>query len=361
MKRTIMPLEQIPDWEMRLARVDAFWHGEILDRPVVVMHLPKPNPDYPAPPPKTYPSPRERWFDAEQIARSALHGVMNTDYLGDALPSHNPNLGPEIFSAFFGQELEFSDGTSWSVPCLHDWSEADRLEFREDNPYWRKLLEITDAALELGRNRFYVGLTDFHPGGDAVAAFRDPMQFNVDLLDHPAEVKRLLRRVTDTYFRVYDLCYERLRRANQATTCWAGIVSSRKWYVPSNDFSCMVSKAMFDEFFLPGIAEECRFTEASVYHLDGPDALRHLDSLLQIPELNAIQWVQGAGHGPASDWVHIYRKCQAAGKGLQIGIHVNELHFIMENLRPNGVYLSVWGIQNRDEADAVLKTVARWR
>ena len=52
----------------------------------------------------------------------------------------------------------------------------------------------------------------------------------------------------------------------------------------------MVSKETFDDLFLPGIRQECRHAEASLYHLDGPNALTHLDSLLEIPELDAIQW-----------------------------------------------------------------------
>ena len=39
----IMPIAHIPDWEQRLARQDAFWECEILDRPVVLITLPKPS------------------------------------------------------------------------------------------------------------------------------------------------------------------------------------------------------------------------------------------------------------------------------------------------------------------------------
>lgn len=100
--------------------------------------------------------------------------------------------------------------------------------------------------------------------------------------------------------------------------------------------------------------------EASIYHLDGPDALRHLDSLLAIKELNAIQWVYGAGRGRASDWLHVYRKCQAAGKGIQFGVGVDELDAIISNLRPEGVFMSVQ-VRNPAEAEAVLKRVATWK
>ena len=356
----MMPIDHIPDWEQRLTRQDAFWNGEILDRPVVIMTLPKSNPEYSWPTPKAYATLRDRWMDTEYGTERALAGVMNTEYLGDALPSAWPNLGPEVFSAFFGCEMEYGETTSWSIPNLHDWAEVDQLRFSEDNFYYEKLLEMTDTLLEVGKNTFYTGITDLHPGGDAIAAFRDPQVLNVDMIEAVEEVKALLDDVTQVYFRVYDFYYEKLKGAGQAITTWAGVVSTKKWYVPSNDFSCMISKEMFDEVFLPGIIEECRHLEASIYHLDGPDALKHLDSLLAIKELNAIQWVYGAGQGRASDWMPVYKKCQAAGKGLQITLEVDELDIFMEHLHPEGLWIRLSGVQDRDQAEALLRKVSKW-
>lgn len=47
---------------------------------------------------------------------------------------------------------------------------------------------------------------------------------------------------------------------------------------------------MYDDFCLPGMKEVARHFEFSIYHLDGEGALRHLDSILEIPGLRAIQW-----------------------------------------------------------------------
>jgi hypothetical protein len=357
---TIMPIEQISDWQERLRRQDAFWQREIIDRPVVIMTCPKPVPARPWPPARQWAGMRDRWMDAEYNAECALAGVMNTDFLGDSLPTACPNLGPEVFSGFFGTQLEYGEQTSWSIPNLEDWSKVDALQFSMDNVYWRKLMELTDVLLEVGRNRFFTGITDLHPGADAIAAFRDPLNLNIDMIEHQQEVKALVDRVTDVFGVVYDAFANKLQAAGQAITCWPGIVSSRRWYVPSNDFSCMISKQMFDETFLPGITRECQHLEASIYHLDGPGALRHLDSLLEIPELNAIQWVFGEGNGPASKWMHVYQRCQQAGKGLQIGISVDELDYFMQNLRPEGVWLSLQGIRSREHADALLRKISGW-
>lgn len=357
----MMPIEHVPDWEKRLARQDACWNREIIDRPVVMILLPKNNPDYPWPSRKSWPTLKDRWMDAEYQAELALAGVMNTGYYGDALPHAFPNLGPEVFSAFFGCELEYGETTSWSIPNLKDWSETEKIEFCDDNLYWKKLLELTDTYLEIGKGKFYTGISDMHPGGDAIVAFRDPQMLSIDMIDNLEAVKKLLAKIDDAYIHVYDLYFNKLKIAGQAICSWPSMVSTKKWYVPSNDFSCMISKAMFDKVFLPGIAKECKHYEASVYHLDGPNALRHLDSLLEIQELSVIQWVYGAGNGRATDWLDVYRKCQTAGKGLELCIEPDELDCIMKNLRPEGVFLTVRGVMDSESAKAIINKVAGWK
>ena len=145
-------------------------------------------------------------------------------------------------------------------------------------------------------------------------------------------------------------------------TSWTALVHDGKFYIPSNDFSCMISREMFEEFFLPGIAEECRFYERSIYHLDGPGALRHLDSILQINELDAVQWVPGAGNEGYARWVWVYQKIQRAGKALELRITLDELPLVFETLEPEGVWFShIKGISDRYTANEVIKRITAWK
>lgn len=359
--RRIMPIDRIPDWRRRIERVDACLDRAILDRPVVWCTVWPREPRVPWPARKSWNTIRDRWMDVEWVADVAYAAAMNAEYLGDALPATHPNLGPEVFSAFFGAELEFSNDSSWSIPCLRRWEDAGKLEFSTGSPYWQKMEELYDALLARGRGVFYTGITDLHPGGDAIAAFRDPETFAVDMIEARDEVRTLLARVNEAYFRVFDHYCGKLEAAAQPITSWHRYVTTRRQYVPSNDFSCMISKAMFDDVFLPGIREECRHTGASVYHLDGPDAIRHLDSLLAIPELNAIQWVCGAGKGPVTRWLDLLRRIQDAGKGVQVlDVHPHELDAVMQALRPEGVWLDLAGVGTRDEGEALIRKVERW-
>lgn len=356
----IMPIHGMDDWERRLDRMDAFWDREVIDRPPAAIIIEKPEAAAREPAGGRWDELRERWLDVDFRSDYALATVDRHDYLGDALPKAIPNLGPEVFSAFFGTPLEFGERTSWSVPNLKDWDRADDLQFSEDNVYWRAIMDLTDALLEKGRYRCYTGMTDLHPGGDALAAFRDPATLAMDLIDHREEVAALLDRVTRVYLRLYDVFYEKLRAAQQPTCTWHKLVSRRKWYLPSNDFSCMISKEMFDDIFLPGIVQECRHLQAALYHLDGPGALRHLDSLLAVPELNGIQWVCGSGNGRASDWYEVYHKCQAAGKVISVPLQVDELEAFMDAFKPGGVFLNMSNVRDREEAERVLKRLTTW-
>ncbi len=350
-----------PDYEQTKRRIDAFWERQIIDRPVVQFIISKPLAAQQPLPTSRHASPAGRWLDAGYQAELALAALSNGLYPGDTLPVAWPNLGPEVFAAFFGCPLEFGDyGTSWSAPALKDWSRAGSIHLDWENYYLKKLLEMTDALLEVGRGRFITGMTDWHPGGDAVAALRDPQNLALDLVEHPAEVKALLAQIEQDYYAVYDLFYEKLRQAGQPITAWINLACDGKYYIPSNDFSALISSAMFEEFFLPGIQRECQFLEHSIYHLDGPGAILHLDLLLAIPELDAVQFVPTESDAAVARWAPLYRRIQAAGKGVHFTCDVAEIDDVIELLKPEGLYLQVKNAPSLEAAEGVLKKLERW-
>ena len=98
------------------------------------------------------------------------------------------------------------------------------------------------------------------------------------------------------------------------------------------DFCCMISPRMFERFVKPELAESCRKLDRAFYHLDGPGQLRHLDSLLEIPELAGVQWIPGAGAAPADEWIDVYRRIRAAGKLVQFTGDVDQLERVGQAL-----------------------------
>ena len=135
-----------PDYGKCKQRIEAFWERELIDRPVVQFSLGKPAEKRVPLPASHHATSAERWLDATYQIELALASLANQEFLGDTLPIAYPNLGPEIFSAFYGCPIHFGDyGTSWTDPILHDWAMPTSVRLDWHSPYLLKLHEMTDA------------------------------------------------------------------------------------------------------------------------------------------------------------------------------------------------------------------------
>ena len=353
--------EAKPDFEEVLERYEAWWDCRIIDRPLVHMEYVLPKEERVPRPQKTYENVRDRWMDTEHIVACAKVRSKNTIFFADSLPIAWPNLGPEIFSALYGCELEYGERTAWSKPILSDLSDEsiDGLKLDTYGFYFKKLIEMTDALIEAGRAKFIVGYTDLHPGADGIAALRDPAALLIDTIENPEAIKRLNDKITTDFLEVYDFFYDKLSAAGMPSTSWLSATCKGKYHIPSNDFSCMVSDEAFEDLFIPGIIRECRHMDRCIYHLDGPGALRYLDRLLEIPEIHAIQWVPGAGRENWLEWIDVYKRIQAANKAFTINVPKRQLDQLFETLAPEGVLLGV-GVRDREDAEATLAKIAKW-
>ena len=73
----------------------------------------------------------------------------------------------------------------------------------------------------------------------------------------------------------------------------------------------------------------------NIFHLDGKGMLRHLDRILEVPEIAAIQWVQGVGDDlPILQWLPVIKKIQAAGKGVIVDLQLDELEPFIAAMDP---------------------------
>ena len=146
-----------------------------------------------------------------------------------------------------------------------------------------------------------------------------------------------------------------IAKKQRGTCAWINLWSPGKTYPVQNDFTCLISTKMYEEFFLEEIIKEINYLDYSIYHLDGPDALKHLDMLLEIPGLNAIQWLPGAGLAKegVAKWIPIYKKIQAKRKSIIVYCRPNEVNFVLENLSPKGLLIST-GCSSQQEAQQLL-------
>ena len=353
-----MELTTKPDLEACLDRVEAWWDRQIVDRPPVTIGVRgRPAREVPA----RHASLRDRWLDAEYAVDRAEAAVEAGVFLAETFPRYMPNVGPEVCATAYGCELEFSERTSWSVPIAGSIREVTAMGPDLDTPYWTVIRRMTDLSLERGAGRWITAVADLHTNGDLLAALRDPQRLALDYADDFAGVVAACRHVTTHFGVFFEDLYGRIAAAGLPCSTWRTTISRGRCYYASCDFICMISPPMFAGTILPVIEWEIGQLDRAIFHLDGPGALQHLDALLALDDLHAIQWVYGAGAGPAAAWIDLYRRIQDAGKGIEVHASgLDDARTIMEHLRPEGVWLCVGGGYDRAEAEAFLAETARW-
>jgi CheY-like chemotaxis protein len=352
-------LESKPDFNMAMKRIYAWYTQQVLDRPPV--RFTRHNAEYESADNIWKPEwqgLKDKWFDVDYQIERFLTQVQGKRYHGETFPIFWPNLGPSVFSAFYGCPLEFGEVTAWAQPILQDYTYPPVLDRQHE--LLRKLEELTLAALEVCEGKFLVGYSDFHPGLDWLAAIRGAEPLMLDMIDAPQGPASLLCQVTADFFEVYDHFDAMLKARRQPSVTWMAIPSFGKMHIPSCDFASMISPRQFREFAVPALAEEVQHMTHNIFHVDGKGVARHLDAILDLPNLHAIQWVQGVGNDtPIIQWLPLIRRIQAAGKSVVVDLSPAELEDFIGAVQPEGIFLTM-ASENEEEERAILKRIAQW-
>jgi hypothetical protein len=359
MTRWTLALETKPDANEAMGRIEAWLEQAILDRPPV--RFTRHNAEYDAADniwKEGWRDLRDKWFDEEYQLERFLIQVRGRRFLGETFPIYWPNLGPSVFSAFYGCPLTFGEVTTWAEPMLADYATPIALDW--ENVYLRKLEGLTRLALEMGVGQFIVGYTDLHPGLDWLAAMRGSERLAFDLLDHPHAVRTCLTTGTSDFLRLYDQFDAVLKSAGQPSVSWMAIPSLGRMHIPSCDFATMISPRHFHQFALPALHAEMEHMTHNIFHVDGKGVARHLDAILELPNLQAIQWVQGVGDDqPILQWAPLIQRIQAAGKSVVVDLATSELEAVIGALRPEGLLLCLPS-ESEEEERAILRRVEKW-
>jgi hypothetical protein len=348
---SLMRLEFKEDFARSAERFKAFWAREALDGPMVEVVAPR-RPGVPKGTQRILDGPT--WADPQPTLDQMQAHFAGNYYAGDAYPFWYPNLGPGTLGGFLGNAIHFDvpHDTSWQHPLIADLAQM-RWQIDEQNPYWQATLAWTRRIAARAPDRFIVGMADLGMGADVLAQLRGPENFCLDLVESPQAVSDALRAVRGLWQQCYQRLYDLFPPGN-GSCCWLPAWAPGRSFPLQNDFSCMVSREMYEKFFLEDLIAHCRFLDYPVYHLDGPGAVKHLDLLLDIPELKAIQWTAGDGQPPMPHWVGMLRRIQAAGKGLVLYVSPRELDVLTAQLQPEGVIYLLW-VDTPEQADGIVR------
>ncbi len=327
-------------------RMNAWWDREIIDRPVLSYYYPKKRGKLGA----FLDTVGEDWTLAKNYEDidNALDGYEKrageTYFGGESLPFYFPNYGPGIMAAVFGVSPQFKTGTMWfSLPTKPD-DIVDHLEsvkINQNNEWYSRLLRITEYAANRARKNYLISVTDIGGVLDILSSFLGPTNIILTMKRNPNIIDTCRTIILEKLLKVYDDLQKIISQFCDGCSCWLGVWSKKRWYALQSDFSAMLNPEWFKKFVLPDLVIQAEHMDYAIYHLDGPNALPHLDSFLSEPSITGIQWVPGAGNSPmgSEDWIPLYKKIQNAGKNLVIDSAPENISHLYKNLDPKGLYV----------------------
>lgn len=337
----------------------AFWQHEMLDRPYVAVTAPVKPSSFIWTPAKSLRACMSEDYDS--ILKPYYEQVQNTFFGGEALPNLELTLGPDQYAAFLGGKVQVSEEgeTTWVDPCVEDWEDYQVEIDKRENSYYDKIRKYYVYASAFCKDRFLLNMLDLHSNMDALSALRGAQDLCMDLYDCPEEVHRVLDQVRKTYREIYQMAYESGRMEEVGTIGWSPIYCEGKSAVLQCDFSCLLSPALGREYVFEAIEEEAEFLDHCIYHLDGKDALVHLDTVLSIKKIDCVQWVPGAGQPRTLEWMDVLKKIQAAGKSVWIyDWTAEEIMAYHKELAPDKVAYTLTA-PSPDKAEELLEYLAK--
>jgi len=319
----------------------AFWEKEVIDRPLLISTVPKNSSEPVNSPP--YLSGIDGDFKKAVELFEKYAG--NTCFLYEMIPYLGISFGPDILAYFLkGAEknIVVDKCTAWIDPFVKNWEEFLPLELDRKNLWYKKYMDFFRYGAEKGDGKFLLEMADFHTHLDWLRAVRGSSDLCMDLVDSPEEIEKRLLQVRKLFPPVYNDIYESGNMKKWGTTGWIPFYYEGKYAVIQCDFICMIGKNMFRKFVLPAIEGEANFLDHCIFHLDGPGALIHLDDLLTIKKIDAIQWVSGAGNGPHIKWMDLLKKIKKGGKSLVVYPEdAEQLKFFHKEFGPEGIVYQI--------------------
>lgn len=358
MKTLDIELINKPDLIECMDRINAWFEGEILDRTPIRFH--RHNSEYEDKGMLLHKNQKDRWFDAEYRVDEFRQSIKGMRFNAETFPIYCPNLGPNVYAAFHGGEMTFEDVTSWYHQLIFDYKDLEKLSFSKENVYYRKILELTKIGLEKAGGEFLVGYTDLHPGLDCALAWRGTEDLCMDLIMDRDNAVRLINLASQHFLEVYNEYDEILKAHKMPSASWMNIPVMGRFHIPSADFSFMISEDDFNELGLPVLKEEVKSMTHNVFHVDGKGVARHIDSILSVPEVKCIQWVQGVGDDyPIMQHLDFIRYVQSRNRGIIVDLSKNDLDAFMEQIDPKNIFLWIETFSEEEEIQ-IMKKVEKW-
>ena len=346
-----------------LKRYQDFWNREEMNRPVLHITVPQylDTMEWESIQPKSM---EEEWEDIEARYRVFKYKMDNSLYFGEGFPTERAFFGSVCLAAMLGSDYRYAPYTVWfglQEPIIKDWRDFESATINRNSTLFSLIQKIYETFGKRLDGQYRLGMTDLGGNFDILAPLRGTENLLLDLMDQPDELFWVIEKTDKLFEEAFEFYYQIfLSHGQQGMSSWQGIWCDKRYFPLQCDFAAMISPDDFAKFVIPSLKRAAAFLDHSIFHLDGPAMIPHLEHLLALEDLDGIQWVPGDGNPPAWDekWFPLYDKIQTAGKNLVL-LDVNHADHILNlcnNFSSRGMFISA---NLEDEEDAI-KVLGNW-
>jgi len=347
------------DWEKTKARMEAFWEREIVDRCCLRIETRLPGMEE-IPFPEDAKGREDYWLDGEWLYKRNMNKFEHTYFAADEYANLFTNFGVGSHAAFFkGANYGFEQSTMWFFPTIDDW-EKDEFALDESNYYFNRVIEAVKYLNDRNDGSYVVSQPDMCGNLDALAHLRGSANLLMDMFEEEPALERATAMMQEQYVRANKTIYEIVREKNDGGSIvgwmapWApGFTAQMQC-----DLSVMISNETFEKYAMPELRAQCDLLDYPIYHFDGIEQIRHLDSLLSLEKLRMIQWTHVDGQPKPYNYMETLQKIQAAGKCLLLLVDAADIEVYMENLSSKGLFIQT-SATSKEEADAIVRKVEK--
>jgi len=362
------------NWEESIQRFDAWFHAQKTERPLMNLLVSREESEFPDGfhLEEPFDDAEDKFLNTEKNIVRVKNYYNRCEPVCEAFPQFSMDLGAGSMALYLGSQPTFEFETLWFSHFVEDYNKSLPLRFDPENFWWKKHLEILKKQKELSKDTdIMVCIPDIIENIDIVSAIRDPQQCCFDIYDYPDELMCALNQISDMYMNYYDEMFNIVKTPDNVSAYTVfSIAGTGKTAKIQCDLGALLSPDAFDEFVIPGLKRQCDELDNTLFHLDGPECLVHVDSLMKISNLNALQWTPGVRNelGGSERWFDLYRKVRKADKGLWISLEyytpkdaIEAADRIVRTIGPAGLYFH-FPVMNRVMADElIIKAENEWK
>ncbi|MCL2420680.1 MAG: hypothetical protein FWD03_02380 [Defluviitaleaceae bacterium] len=307
----------------------------------------------------------EQWLSVEYALKRAEADSKNRYWGLDAIHNVFPNFGPGVQAAMLGAPYALQKESVWfdMDPPIKNWDTMPDLTTNREHELYKAVEAHTRALCAASKGRYTVAYTDIGGQMDVLCSLRGE-NLLMDLIEYPDEVLAAQEKLDQEFVSYFNTLTDIIGPSGCGYTGWIPIASDHPWFPVQCDMSVMISQNMFETFVLPSLDKVTTQIGNSIYHLDGPGEIQHLDMLLSLKHIHAIQWVplptataaDGSMYRDFTDpmSLDVYRRTLQAGRKVVLtGIMPFQVPIVFDAVGCDGVFIETY-CDTRKEADELV-------